>query len=242
MFHTGLGLHLRALAAKFSFVASFLSLGVVPTWAGVYGLKENHSYGFSCWFFWVALRSILLGEWRHLVQNQGVDLVQHWGDSTLIWPFCWMVASGLGSRCGPRPALGGLNLELSDNFVEWWYLVKDHDMDPIQCWRDSTLSWVTILLNGDIWSRTRMWNQSSTGRLSLDLSSHSFEWRHLVSYQDSARALGPFSCRMEALGLLPSIWPSVKLCSLWLRHLVCYQEDTISPRLGLGMCDTLTLN
>ena len=26
------------------------------------------------------------------------------------------------------------------------------------------------------------------------------------------------------------------------RHLVCYQEGTISPRLGLGMCDTLTLD
>ena len=26
------------------------------------------------------------------------------------------------------------------------------------------------------------------------------------------------------------------------RHLVCYQEDTVSPRLGLGMCDTLTLD
>ena len=74
--------------------------------------------------------------------------------------------------------------------------------------------------------------------------------RHLVSYQeftesrtkDSTRGWGPFSGRMEALGLLPSIWPSVKLCSLWLRHLVCYQECTISPRLGLGMCGTLTLN
>ena len=45
--------------------------------------------------------------------------------------------------------------------------------------------------------------QSSTGKLSLVLSSHSLgEWRHLV----------------------------------------CYQEGTISPRLGLGMCDTLTLD
>ena len=26
------------------------------------------------------------------------------------------------------------------------------------------------------------------------------------------------------------------------RHLVCYQEGTVSPRLGLGMCDTLTLD
>ena len=26
------------------------------------------------------------------------------------------------------------------------------------------------------------------------------------------------------------------------RHLVCYQEGTISPRLGLGMCGTLTLD
>ena len=26
------------------------------------------------------------------------------------------------------------------------------------------------------------------------------------------------------------------------RRLVCYQEGTISPRLGLGMCDTLTLD
>ena len=47
---------------------------------------------------------------------------------------------------------------------------------------------------------------------------------------------------MEVLGLLPSIWPSVKLCNLWLRYLVCYQEDTISPRPGLDMCDTLTLD
>ena len=50
---------------------------------------------------------------------------------------------------------------------------------------------------------------------------------------------------MEALGLLPSIgewrW-LVKLCSPSLRHLVYYQEGTVSPRLGLGMCDTLTLD
>ena len=44
---------------------------------------------------------------------------------------------------------------------------------------------------------------------------------------------------MDVLGLLPSIWLRVKLCIPWLRHLVCYQEGTISPRLGLGMWDTL---
>ena len=32
---------------------------------------------------------------------------------------------------------------------------------------------MTILLNGDIWSRTRMWDQSSTGELSLELSGYS---------------------------------------------------------------------
>ena len=79
---------------------------------------------------------------------------------------------------------------------------------------------MTILLNG----RHLVWNhdvdQSSTGRLSLVLSSHSLgEWRRLVCYQ------------VVGLGSSP-----------WLRHLVCYQEGTISPRLGLGMCDTLTLD
>ena len=59
-----------------------------------------------------------------------------------------METFGLGPGCGPSPAVGGLNLELSDHSVEWWYLVKDHDMDPIQYWGDSTLHWVTILLNG----------------------------------------------------------------------------------------------
>ena len=32
---------------------------------------------------------------------------------------------------------------------------------------------MTILLNGDIWSETRMWNQSSTRGLNLELSGHS---------------------------------------------------------------------
>ena len=67
------------------------------------------------------------------------------------------------------------------------------------------------MLNGDIWSETRMWNQSSTGGLNLELSGHSLnggtwsvtgnlpspglgtqpraeghspgEWRRLVNYQ-----------------------------------------------------------
>ena len=32
---------------------------------------------------------------------------------------------------------------------------------------------MTILLNEDIWSATKMWNQSSNGGLSLELSGHS---------------------------------------------------------------------
>ena len=135
---------------------------------------------------------------------------------------------------GPRPGCG-LNLELSDHSVEWWYLVLDQDTDPAVHWGDSTLCWVTIMLNGRHLVRDHDVDRCSTGRLNLVLSSHSFEWRHLVSYQDSAQGWGPFSRRMEALGLLPSIW------SPWLRHLVYYQEGTIIPRLGLGMRDTLTL-
>ena len=100
------------------------------------------------------------------------------------------------------------------------YLVLDHDMDPALPWGNSTLCWVTIPLNGRHLVRDHDVDQSSIGRLSLDLSSHSFEWRHLVSYQDSARGWEPFSWRIKTLGLLPSIWPSVKLCSLWLTHLV----------------------
>ena len=49
---------------------------------------------------------------------------------------------------------------------------------------DSNLSWVSILLNGDIWSGTRMWNQSSAGGLSLELCDHFVEWRNLVRDQD----------------------------------------------------------
>ena len=57
---------------------------------------------------------------------------------------------------GPGPRCG-LNLVLSDHSVEWWYLVLDHNMDLALPWGDSTLCWVTILLNGRHLVQTTMW-------------------------------------------------------------------------------------
>ena len=62
--------------------------------------------------------------------------------------------------------------------------VLDHDMDPALPWEDSTLCSVTIMLNGRHLVRDHDVDQSSTGRLSFVLSSHSLgEWRLLVCYQ-----------------------------------------------------------
>ena len=55
-----------------------------------------------------------------------------------------METSGQGPGCGTSPTLG-----------------------------DSTLTRVAILLNGDIWSGTRMWNLSNIGGLGVELSGHS---------------------------------------------------------------------
>ena len=70
---------------------------------------------------------------------------------------------------------------------------------------------MTILLNGDIWSGTRMWNQSSTGGHSLELSGHSLNggtW--LVTGNLPSPGLGT---QPEAEGHSPGEW----------RRLVCYQ-------------------
>ena len=102
---------------------------------------------------------------------------------------------------------------------------------------------MTILLNEDIWLGTKMWNQSSTGRLNLELSGHSLnEGTCLVNRKMTQYNTGGLSLRLRAIirenGGAWSVtkyltW--VKLCSLWLRHLVYYQDITISPRPGLGM-------
>ena len=124
-----------------------------------------------------------------------------------------MGTSGQGPGCGTSLALGELILVLSSHSVEWRHLVKDQDVELVQHWWNLALSWVAILLNGDIWSRTKMWNQSknggtqpwakyplywigtsgqwlgcgtspSLGELNLKLSSHSDEWGHLVKDKD----------------------------------------------------------
>ena len=54
-----------------------------------------------------------------------------------------------------QSSTGGLDLELSDHSIEWGYLVRDHDMEPIQHWgTQPRAEWPF------------------------------FEWRHLVSYQE----------------------------------------------------------
>ena len=50
-------------------------------------------------------------EWGHLVKDQDVEPIQHWGNNQ---------------------ALGELNFELSNHFVEWEHLVKDQDVEPVQ--------------------------------------------------------------------------------------------------------------
>ena len=110
------------------------------------GMAENASLPErECWFLWEALRAIILGEWRHLVRDQGVESTQSWvtillnGDiwsKTTVWN---------------QSSTEGLNLELSDHSVEWGYLVRDQE-----------------------------WNQSNIDGLNLELSDHSIEWWHLV--------------------------------------------------------------
>ena len=67
------------------------------------------------------------------------------------------------------------------------------------------------MLNGDIWSETRMWNQSSTGGLNLELSGHSLNGGTWLVTQN-----------LPSLGL--GTQPGVEGHSLgeW-RRLVCYQ-------------------
>ena len=77
-------------------------------------------------------------------------------------------------------------------------------------------------LNGGTWSITRKMNQSRTGGLGLGL-------RAILQENGGAWSITKY-------------WPWFKLCSLWLRHLVSYQDITISPRPGLGMWDTPTLD
>ena len=54
-----------------------------------------------------------------------------------------------------QSSTGGLSLELSDHYVEWILLVKDHDVELVQhCGTQPRAEWPF------------------------------FEWRHLVSYQE----------------------------------------------------------
>jgi len=59
---------------------------------------------------------------------------------------------------------------------------------------------VTILLNEDIWLGTKMWNQSSTGRLNLELSGHSLNggtWS--VNRKMTQSSTGGLSLRLRAI-------------------------------------------
>ena len=99
----------------------------------IHFLKYTH--GESCWFFLCNIESHSLVEWRHLVKDQDVEPVLHWGNSALYWVvillngYIWSQTTMWNQSC-----IGGTHPCGEYPFFWMGHLVKDQDVEPIQHW------------------------------------------------------------------------------------------------------------